>query len=61
MSNISKLEAPNCPNCDKPALPIVYGLPREEDFNDPDFYSGGCIIMPDQPNWACLECEIEFV
>ena len=52
---------PNCPNCGQPALPIVYGLPREEDVNDPNFYSGGCIIMPNQPNWACAECEIEFV
>jgi len=52
---------PNCPNCGKPSLPIIYGLPTEEDFNTPNFYSGGCIIMPDQANWACPDCEIEFV
>jgi len=50
----------NCPKCGNQAIPITYGLPTEEDFNDPSFYSGGCIIMPDQPEWACTDCEIEF-
>lgn len=49
-----------CPECGGVAVPIIYGLPTAEDFNDPTFYSGGCIIMPDQPNWACPDCEIEF-
>jgi hypothetical protein len=56
INNVNK----NCPRCGNPALSITYGLPTEEDFNDPSFYSGGCIIMPDQPDWACPDCEIEF-
>jgi hypothetical protein len=50
----------DCPTCGNPALPITYGLPTEEDFNNPSFYSGGCIVMPNQPQWACPKCEIEF-
>lgn len=56
-----EVEAPACPTCGQQALPITYGLPLEEDLNDPNFYSGGCIITEDQPNWACRECGIEFV
>lgn len=51
---------PHCPKCTKPAVAITYGLPTEDDFNDPTFYTGGCIVMPGQSNWACRECEIEF-
>jgi O-acetyl-ADP-ribose deacetylase (regulator of RNase III) len=51
---------PRCPKCDKEALRITYGLPREEDFEDPDFYSGGCMVGPENRNWVCVECELEF-
>jgi O-acetyl-ADP-ribose deacetylase (regulator of RNase III) len=51
---------PSCPNCGKPALPITYGLPTERDFMDPNFYSGGCIIWEESPDWACRACEAEF-
>lgn len=51
---------PRCPKCGKPALRITYGLVMGADFNDPNFYSGGCTVFPDQPNWACPNCEIEF-
>jgi O-acetyl-ADP-ribose deacetylase (regulator of RNase III) len=51
---------PRCPKCSKKALEISYGMPTEELLDDPNFYSGGCIIGPGQPNWACRDCEIEF-
>jgi O-acetyl-ADP-ribose deacetylase len=51
---------PDCPKCGQPALPITYGLPTERDFKDPNFYSGGCIIWEDNPEWACRACEVEF-
>ena len=51
---------PDCPNCGKPALPITYGLPSGRDFMDPNFYSGGCIVRDENPNWACRACEVEF-
>ena len=49
-----------CPQCSSPAIPITYGLPTQADFEDPTFYSGGCIVIEGQPNWACRECGIEF-
>lgn len=51
---------PHCPKCTQPAVSITYGLPNSNDFNDPSFYSGGCIVMPGKSNWACRECKIEF-
>jgi O-acetyl-ADP-ribose deacetylase (regulator of RNase III) len=51
---------PDCPKCGNPALPISYGLPSGHDFMDPNFYSGGCIIRDENPNWACRGCEVEF-
>lgn len=51
---------PDCPKCGQPALPITYGLPTERDFMDPNFYSGGCIIREDNPEWACRSCGVEF-
>jgi O-acetyl-ADP-ribose deacetylase (regulator of RNase III) len=51
---------PRCPKCQKEAVKIIYGLPREEDFEDPEFYSGGCIVGASNPSWACGKCEIEF-
>jgi len=51
---------PHCPKCSKPAIAITYGLPNGDDFNNPSFYSGGCIVMPGQSNWACRKCGIEF-
>lgn len=49
-----------CPQCGGEVLPITYGLPTKRDLEDPTFYSGGCIVSEEQPNWACLSCEIEF-
>lgn len=49
-----------CPQCSGPAIPITYGLPTETDFDDPTFYSGGCIVFEGQSNWACRKCGIEF-
>jgi O-acetyl-ADP-ribose deacetylase (regulator of RNase III) len=51
---------PRCPKCEKPALQITYGMPSGDDWDDPNIYSGGCIIGFGQPNWACPDCEIEF-
>ena len=50
----------NCPNCGNPSLPITYGLPTVHDLQDSNFYSGGCIVRDDSPEWACRACEVEF-
>lgn len=49
-----------CAACLVLLKPIVYGLPTEEDFNDPNFYSGGCMIMPNSPDYICPSCGAEF-
>lgn len=49
-----------CPNCGAPALAITYGLPTPQAIDDPTFYSGGCLMDVNNPNWACRECELEF-
>jgi O-acetyl-ADP-ribose deacetylase (regulator of RNase III) len=51
---------PDCPQCGNPAIPITYGLTAGHDFQDPNFYSGGCIVREDSPDWACRACEVEF-
>jgi O-acetyl-ADP-ribose deacetylase (regulator of RNase III) len=51
---------PACPQCGNPALPITYGLPSGRDFMNPNFYSGGCIVSDENPDWACRACEVEF-
>jgi hypothetical protein len=53
-------EAPDCPSCGQKMLPITYGLPTQEDFEDPSFYSGGCVIMEDNPEWGCRGCGREI-
>lgn len=46
-------EPPRCPRCCDLIKPIVYGLPGPELMNNPNVVLGGCIIMPDQPDFAC--------
>lgn len=51
--------APACPQCGGPALRIVYGLVGPEAFGEMARnrqVPGGCVIMPDSPDWVCEEC-----
>lgn len=49
-----------CPKCGELALAISHGMPSGDELDDPNFYSGGCMVSPGQSNWACRDCEIEF-
>jgi hypothetical protein len=49
-----------CEKCKGKVLPITYGLPLEEDYNNPDFISGGCVIMEDSPTHQCVDCGSQF-
>lgn len=43
-------------------VPIVYGFPTEETFEEADkgnVVLGGCIIDFDDPQWACVLCKKE--
>lgn len=55
-------KTPNCATCGLPMVPIVYGFPTEETFEEADkgnVVLGGCIIDFDDPQWACLLCKKE--
>jgi len=51
---------PKCPYCDGSDLvEIVYGLPGEELQEAADrgeVQLGGCIVEPNNPDWACRSC-----
>lgn len=47
-----------CPECNRPAMPIAYGLPGPEMFEAAErgeIVLGGCMLDPDDPTHSC-EC-----
>ena len=53
-------ESPACPTCGYPSRSIAYGLPSFELFQSADrgeVALGGCVIMPDSPDFACTNPE----
>jgi len=50
-----------CENCHSlNTLPIIYGLPSEEMFNDDSIILGGCEILPEAPSRYCSDCKENF-
>jgi hypothetical protein len=53
-----------CPACaSADVVPIVWGLPNEEDFKKAEageFALGGCCVSPDDPKWHCKACGKDF-
>lgn len=49
-----------CIRCKGKTLPIIYGLPLEEDYMNPNIILGGCIIHSDSKDYQCLECGLGF-
>jgi hypothetical protein len=53
-----------CPVCaSADVVPIVWGLPNEEDFEKAEageFALGGCCVGPDDPQWHCKACGKDF-
>ena len=47
----------SCPSCDSDSgiREILYGMP-EFPVDETKYYVGGCTIIPNSPNWLCLEC-----
>lgn len=53
-----------CPKCGGKVVPIAYGEPNTELFEQADrkeVILGGCIISDSSPDWGCIECETEFI
>ncbi len=49
---------PKCPICFHPLKRIIYGMPSRETLEDQDnIYIGGCIIMGDDPDLGCKNCD----
>jgi len=47
---------PICPECGAEGVPIVYGMPGLDLFEDEEagrVVLGGCIIEEENPNWSC--------
>lgn len=48
-----------CPNCGTKGKKIIYGLPREEDW-DKGLHLGGCIVSDSDPKYFCEVCNEGF-
>jgi hypothetical protein len=49
---------PKCPICFHPLKRIIYGMPSRETLEDQDnIYIGGCIIMGNDPDLGCKNCD----
>jgi hypothetical protein len=47
---------PMCPECDRPGVPLLFGLPVQEARDAAaagDLALGGCIADEERPNWQC--------
>ena len=55
----------HCPKCGGKVVPVVYGEPGPELFEMADrkevVLGGCCIHMEGDPQWACIECEQQFL
>ena len=54
-----------CPKCGGKVVPVVYGMPAPELYEQAErkeVVLGGCLInMDGDPQWACIECEQQFL
>jgi O-acetyl-ADP-ribose deacetylase (regulator of RNase III) len=49
---------PKCPICFHPLKRIIYGMPSRETLENQDnIYIGGCIVMGDDPDLGCKNCD----
>ncbi|MGH9023300.1 MAG: hypothetical protein ACRDV9_09415 [Acidimicrobiia bacterium] len=49
----------SCPQCGAQMIPIVYGFPTGATFEKAErgeVHIGGCVIMPDNPQFHCKNC-----
>ena len=60
----SLLQRPDCPRCGAgDAIPVIVGMPSPELMEAEalgEVVLAGCVVMPDQPNWACRICRHEW-
>lgn len=54
---VTEHKPPPCPQCGRPAVPIVYGFPSPGLMEAADrgaVVLGGCVIEGDQPTYQCV-------
>ena len=49
-----------CPKCHKVMSEAFYGMPTEEDFNNPKYIIMGCLIDENMLQYRCPECGYEI-
>ncbi|MBE1534691.1 hypothetical protein [Actinomadura algeriensis] len=50
---------PACPHCGGAPIPIVYGLPGSDLFEEAErgkVVLGGCVVWEGNPRWHCSAC-----
>ena len=53
-----------CLRCGGKVVPILYGEPNEESgilIRAGEMIMGGCLILEENPQWGCIECEVEYL
>jgi len=64
--NTSKKKPKKCPACSsKKVATILWGLPAfspelEIDFKEGKIVLGGCVISDNDPEWQCVDCEVQI-
>ena len=50
----------NCPECKAPMAEAIYGMPSQEDFENPNYIIMGCLMDEDMLRYACRECGVRI-
>jgi ADP-ribosyl-[dinitrogen reductase] hydrolase len=50
----------NCPECKTPMAEAIYGMPTQEDFENPNYIIMGCLVDEDMMRFGCRECGFEI-
>ncbi len=53
-------KAPICPECKSPMAEAIYGMPSQEDFENPNYIIMGCMMDEDMLHFGCRECGIRI-
>jgi ADP-ribosyl-[dinitrogen reductase] hydrolase len=49
-----------CPECSNQLAEAIYGMPSQEDFENPNYIIMGCLMDEDLLRYGCRECGLEI-